>query len=181
MHDRQGHNQESKVFYQKMKADYRLAISDRDMQVLEHAPPNMSMMVLFEQAASGHAGVLQLLSQACEVAADAMARRSRCGPMDTDAAEDKKLKELKPASRAFEDTTPREQTLSFRLGPAVPKGLLRSRPKGSHALEGFPFALAPVPKSKPLSFLGFAPEMRTKRPPTDEPDNARATKTAKSE
>ena len=173
-----------------MKADYRLAISDRDMQVLEHAPPNMSMMVLFEQAASGHAGVLQLLSQACEVAADAMARRSRCGPMDTDAAagsmasqelEDKKLKELKPASRAFEDTTPREQTLSFRLGPAVPKGRFFSRPNGSHAREGFPFTLAPVPKSTPLSFPGFAPEVRTKRPPTDEPDNARATKTVKSE
>ena len=82
-------------------------------------------------------------------------------------------------SEAFEDTKPRKQTLSFRLGPPVPKSILRS--KDSHALEGFPFALAPVPKSKPLSFLGFAPEMRTKRPPTDEPDNARATKTAKSE
>ena len=132
----------------------------------------------------------------------------RTGPMASQELGDTKLKELKPTfrlgppvpksvllvtpksshafqeysfpdSEAFEDTKPRKQTLSFRLGPPVPKSILRS--KDSHALEGFPFSLAPVPKSKPLSFLGFAPEMRTKRPPTDEPDNARATKTAKSE
>ena len=132
----------------------------------------------------------------------------RTGPMASQELGDTKLKELKPTfrlgppvpksvllgtpkgshafqdyspidSEAFEDTTPREQTLSFRLGPPVPKSILRS--KSTNALEGFPFELAPVPKSKPVSFLGFAPEMHTKRPPTDEPDNARATKTGKSE
>ena len=84
------------------------------------------------------------------------------------------------SSHAFQESWPAgPQEPSFRLGPPVPKSILRS--KSTNALEGFPFELAPVPKSKPVSFLGFAPEMHTKRPPTDEPDNARATKAGKSE